>query len=92
MSVTLLLWYIYFRLVLLFYSSAIYITLFQFCDAFLLFFLFQVHAYNIMGIQCHNIVLVSFCLSQNWAPPGCEEIKKCLPAPESRRQPCFWPH
>ena len=26
----------------------------------------------------------------NWAPPGCEEMGYCLPAPKSDPVPCFW--
>ncbi|CAM9487350.1 unnamed protein product [Lampetra fluviatilis] len=28
----------------------------------------------------------------NWAPPGCELLKKCLKAPQSSPQKCEWPH
>uniref|UniRef100_A0A8C9K4Z9 Galactosamine (N-acetyl)-6-sulfatase n=1 Tax=Panthera tigris altaica TaxID=74533 RepID=A0A8C9K4Z9_PANTA len=29
---------------------------------------------------------------QNWAPPGCERLGKCLTPPESIPEKCFWPH
>lgn len=29
---------------------------------------------------------------QNWAPPGCEKLGKCLTPPESIPEKCFWPH
>lgn len=28
----------------------------------------------------------------NWAPPGCEALKKCLPVPKSDKTLCVWPH
>lgn len=28
----------------------------------------------------------------NWAPPGCEELKRCLKAPASNPRLCQWPH
>uniref|UniRef100_G3TL90 N-acetylgalactosamine-6-sulfatase n=1 Tax=Loxodonta africana TaxID=9785 RepID=G3TL90_LOXAF len=29
---------------------------------------------------------------QNWAPPGCEKLGKCLTPPESAPEKCSWPH
>ncbi|XP_076040979.1 N-acetylgalactosamine-6-sulfatase-like [Oratosquilla oratoria] len=28
----------------------------------------------------------------HWAPPGCKELKKCLPVPASNPTKCWWPH
>ena len=28
----------------------------------------------------------------NWAPPGCDSIKKCLQGPKSNPYKCTWPH
>ncbi|XP_076469787.1 N-acetylgalactosamine-6-sulfatase-like [Babylonia areolata] len=28
----------------------------------------------------------------NWAPPGCDKISRCLPAPPSKPHKCYWPH
>ncbi|XP_051565181.1 N-acetylgalactosamine-6-sulfatase [Myxocyprinus asiaticus] len=28
----------------------------------------------------------------NWSPPGCEQLGKCLKAPESKPWKCEWPH
>ncbi|XP_036605212.1 N-acetylgalactosamine-6-sulfatase [Trichosurus vulpecula] len=28
----------------------------------------------------------------NWAPPGCEKLKRCLNPPESKPGKCLWPH
>uniref|UniRef100_A0A8C1L688 N-acetylgalactosamine-6-sulfatase n=1 Tax=Cyprinus carpio TaxID=7962 RepID=A0A8C1L688_CYPCA len=28
----------------------------------------------------------------NWSPPGCEQLGKCLKAPESNPWKCVWPH
>ncbi|CAL4122669.1 unnamed protein product, partial [Meganyctiphanes norvegica] len=28
----------------------------------------------------------------HWAPPGCEELNKCLPAPPSNPTKCYWDH
>ena len=28
----------------------------------------------------------------NWAPPGCQQINKCLPVPKSNVTKCYWDH
>ena len=30
--------------------------------------------------------------AMNWQPPGCEELKMCLPIPKSAPYACNWPH
>ena len=31
-------------------------------------------------------------IKQNWAPNGCEKLKKCLPVPDPQVTKCIWPH
>ena len=28
----------------------------------------------------------------HWSPPGCQELGKCLPIPQSNKQLCYWDH
>ena len=46
-------------------------------------------------VQLIVIVNTTVCLvvsSQNWAPPGCEKLNKCLKGPPSKPFKCDWDH
>ena len=49
---------------------------------------------NSFGEQGFSKPVLNWCnrAVENWSPPGCQKLNKCLPIPASQPVKCFWPH